>query len=232
MSEQDSGHSGQHLEVGRAISISLFQADRRKRPRETGLAATIEKISPDKLWLRLLRPIPELPVQEGERIRIKSWSKEAVYFWDAEVLKVSGSAKQHVTISRRDEGVTLQRRHSYRVHSEIPLSFTVIDPHIRSLIGKKVANSKTQNISVSGLQFETTLSLVVGDRLKVHLDLPSSQKVRAVGQVVRSKKIERNEEHVNLIALKFLELGPEEQDQLLPFLAESRTRDENEETGS
>ncbi len=77
---------------------------------EDGLTATIEKISPDEICLRLLNPGPRLPLQEGERVRIKSWTVMALYFWDAEILKVSGSAKQQMTISILDDGVTLQRR--------------------------------------------------------------------------------------------------------------------------
>jgi hypothetical protein len=77
---------------------------------EDGLTATIEKISPDEICLRLSNPVPSPPLQEGERVRIKSWTVMALYFWDAEILKVSGSAKQQMTISILADGVTLQRR--------------------------------------------------------------------------------------------------------------------------
>ena len=77
---------------------------------EDGLTATIEMISPDEICLRLLKPDPRLPLQEGGRARIQGWTGETLYFWKAEILEVSGSAKRQMTISILDDGVTLQRR--------------------------------------------------------------------------------------------------------------------------
>ena len=96
------------LVAGRKLTIWSLQSDWSMS--ESGLAAIIEKISPDKICLRLSKPVPPPPLQEGERVRIKSWTVMALYFWDAEILKVSGSAKQQVTISILDDGLTLQRR--------------------------------------------------------------------------------------------------------------------------
>jgi len=67
------------LPVGRKIIIWSLQSDWSMS--ETGLAATIEKISPDKICLRLLKSGPRLPLQEGGRVRVKSWTEEALYFW-------------------------------------------------------------------------------------------------------------------------------------------------------
>ncbi len=96
------------LAAGRKITIWPCQSHWSML--EDGLTATIEKISPDEICLRLLKPSPRLPLQEGERVRIKSWTEEALYFWDAEVLTMSNSAKEHLTVSILGDGVTLQRR--------------------------------------------------------------------------------------------------------------------------
>jgi hypothetical protein len=77
---------------------------------EDGLMATIEKISPDEICLKLSELGPRSPLKEGGRVRIKSWTEEALYFWDAKVLEMSNSAKESLTVSIFGDGVTLQRR--------------------------------------------------------------------------------------------------------------------------
>jgi hypothetical protein len=107
------------LAVGRKISIRSLQSDCRRGLLDTGRVATIETISPDQISLRLLRPGPRLPLREGERVRIKSSTDKALYFWEAKILKVPDTAKQQLTISILGAGVTLQRRdHSFRPLSE------------------------------------------------------------------------------------------------------------------
>jgi hypothetical protein len=96
------------LAVGRKISIWPFQSHW-SLP-EDGLVATIEKTSADKICLMLLKPGPRLPLQEGGRVRIQAWTREALYFWEAQILEMSDSAKQQVTISILDDGVRLERR--------------------------------------------------------------------------------------------------------------------------
>jgi hypothetical protein len=117
------------LAAGRKISIRSFQSDCRKGLLDTGRVATIEAISPDKISLRLLRPGPRLSLEAGERVRIKCSTDKALYVWDAEILKVSDSAKQQVTISILDAGVTLQRRdRSARPFSEVGFCLPRLSP--------------------------------------------------------------------------------------------------------
>jgi hypothetical protein len=73
------------LTAGRKLTIWAFQSHWSLV--EKGLMATIDKTSPDKICLRLLNPGPRLPLKEGGRVRIKSWTGEALYFWDAEVTR-------------------------------------------------------------------------------------------------------------------------------------------------
>ena len=85
------------LAVGRRVSVWPLQSHW-SLP-QNGLVATIENIFPDKICLRFSKPVPPPSLQEGEGVRIKSWTGEALYFWDAEILKMSDSAKQQLTIS-------------------------------------------------------------------------------------------------------------------------------------
>ncbi|MDA2930268.1 PilZ domain-containing protein [Acidobacteria bacterium AH-259-O06] len=115
----------------------------------------------------------------------------------------------------------MERRKSLRVSSSIPLSFMVIDADQTYLIGERVLNVATQNITVGGLRFETSLPLKVGDTLEMNLHLSPSQQVNAVGWVVLSEPVERGGKYVNSVALEFLQVEAEEQKQLLQFLAQS-----------
>ena len=214
MSKQSTAGLAHHLSVGQAISISPGEPS-------AALAATITKIASDEIWLELWKPTSKLPFQEGEQVRIKYWDDEAVYYFDSKILKVSGSANQHVGISGTSKEVLLQRRMSFRVHSAIPFSFTVIDAAETRLISKKVPDARTQNFSVGGLNFETSLPLKVGDQLEMTLQLPPSQQVNAVAWVVHSEPVERDGKYLNSIALKFLHLEVEEQKKFLQFLAQS-----------
>jgi hypothetical protein len=103
----------------------------------------------------------------------------------------------------------------------MPFSFSVIDAAEKSLIGEKIAKAKTQNISVAGLRFETSLGLRTGDKLEMNLRLPASQVVKAVGWVVRTEAVPQNGKVVSAVAMQFLQLQEEDQIQLLEFLAQS-----------
>lgn len=125
----------------------------------------------------------------------------------------------------------MQRRRAFRVAAEVPFSFTVIDASETDLKGRKVTSVETQDLSVSGLSFHTSLPLRIGDKLEIKLQLsssvnphkPSSESVSASGWVVRSEPDEQDEESGSLVAVAFLMLEPKEQNQLLLFLAEPRT---------
>ena len=200
-----------YLTVGLKLSIAPLL-----KP-SAELAATVTEISSEQIGLELLRCTSERSFGKGDRVRIKYW-EEAVYYFDSEILTVSGPANERVLISRPREGISVQRRKAARVRVPIPFSFTVINAAKTQLVGEKVPQSKTQNISVGGLKFETTLPLTLGDRLEMNLRLPPSQLVNAVGWVVRSEPVERNGKSLNAVALEFLQLDAEEQNQLLLFL--------------
>ena len=213
MIQQDTADLGRYPQEGSAISI---QGESRQT-----LAATVVTSSPAEIWLELARPTSQDLFQEGEKVRIKYWDEGAVvYYWEAEVINITPSGKRHVAISIHDKGVTVQRRKSPRVSVRISFWFTVIDAADSKLIGERVADCQTENISVSGLLFKTLLPLQAGDKLELHLHCPPSHPLNAVGWVVRSNPFELDGNPLNLVALEFLQMEEEAQCHLLEFLVQ------------
>jgi c-di-GMP-binding flagellar brake protein YcgR len=213
MIQQDTADLGRYPQEGSAISI---QGESKKT-----LAATVVTSSPAEIWLELARPTSQDLFQEGEKVRIKYWDEEAVvYYWEAEVINITPSGKRHVAISIHDRGVTVQRRKSPRVSVHIPFWFTVIDAADSKLIGDRVVDCQTENISVSGLLFKTPLHLQAGDKLEMHVHCTPSHHVNALGWVVRSNPFELDGEPLNLVALEFIQMEEGEQCHLLEFLVQ------------
>ena len=214
MSNQSADGLDQGLKIGLAVSIQGSSQEE--------FAASVATSCSDEIWLELSRPCLELPFQRGERVRIKYWNEQAiVYCWDADIIQIAGTGNQHVAIAMRGKGITIQRRRYHRVEYAIPFSFSVIDAAEAGLIGEKFAKAKTQNISVAGLRFETSLGLKAGDKLEMNLRLSTSQSVKAVGWVVRTEAVPKKDKVLNAVALQFLQLHEEDQIQLLEFLAQS-----------
>ncbi len=189
-----------------AISISVMKSIAER-------VATVTQTSSDETWVELSTPKFPPVFKDGERIRIKRWDEKSTYYWAAKVLKVVGSENQNMAISIEGEGVTVCRRKSLRLRSELPLSFIVRQAKQKELVSEKVLDSMIQNISVGGIAFETDLALEVGDELKVNVSLPQLAQMSAEGWVVRSEKVKHGR-CLNSIALEFLGLEPEQQRQI------------------
>ena len=214
MNNQNADGLDQGLKIGLAVSIQGSSQEE--------FAASVATSCSGELWLELSRPCSQVPFQKGERVRIKYWNEGAiVYCWDADIIQIAGAGYQHVAIAMRGQGITIQRRRYHRVDVAIPFSFSVIDAAEAHLIGEKFSKAKTQNISVAGLRFETSLGLKAGDKLEMNLRLPASRVVKAVGWVVRTETVPNNEKLLNTVALQFLQLHEEHQIRLLEFLAQS-----------
>ncbi len=207
MSEPSLAPSINFPKIDWAISIALIESIAER-------VATVTQTSSDETWVELSRPKSSPVFKNGERVRIKRWDEGSIYYWAGEVLKIVGSANQNMAISIKGEGVTLCRRKSLRLSSEIPLSFIVSQAKQKELVSEKALDSKIQNISVGGIAFETDLALEVGDELKVNVSLPRLAQVSAEGWVVRSEKVEHDGRCLNSIALEFLGLDPEKQKQI------------------
>jgi len=219
MSEEGIGSVGNYLKPGLAVSLQ----------EESGepLAATIEALSPRSISLKFARPTPEPSFQSGDRVWMKYWDEGAtVYRWETRVAEIQGPENQKVVLSISNKEVLVQRRKSYRIRLQIPFSLTVVDAVETKLIGAKAPECTTKDVSVSGLAFDTDLSLKVGDKLALCLNLDPSLQVNAVGWVVRSEPTKRKEyQHgtimtkvTNFVAVNFLQLTAEEQNHLLRFL--------------
>ena len=213
------GSVGHYLKPGLAVSLQEESGE--------AVAATIEALSPRSISLKLARPTPEPSFQTGNRVWMKYWDEGAtVYRWETRVAEIQGPENQKVVLSISNKEVLVQRRKSYRIRLQIPFSLTVVDAVDTELIGAKALECTTIDVSVAGLAFDTDLSLKVGDKLALCLNLDPSLQVNAVGWVVRSEPTKRKEyQHgtimtkvINFVAVNLLQLEAEEQNHLLLFL--------------
>ena len=206
------------LRVGQMVSVSPEA--------KIQLAATVARTPRDRLVLRLIRPSTTHPIQKGEQVRIKCWDLEEAFYFECQVLEVSGTNDDHLVIPKPRAGVVIQRRKAYRVHEPIPLSFTVIEAADREMVGRDFPDLRIRDLTVGGLAFETELFMEAGDKLDMNLELPPSQTVNALGSVIRCLPVEREEGSLNAVSMKFFQLDIEGQNRLLLFLAQSRPPDE------
>ncbi len=180
------------------------------------IPAIVAATSPDEVRLELARPLWPLPFRKGSRVRIKYWDEGAIaYFWEAKILK---AAKRTVVVKLLGGGITVQRRQSYRVRTQVRLSCTVIDATDRNLVGEEL-KCKTKDVSVGGLAFETYLPLDAGDRLAVKIHFSATHMIDVVGWILRATPIERDGEVINTVAVQFLQCEAKDQNHLLRFLA-------------
>ncbi len=208
--EPSTNSPGAYPRTGSAISIHV-------KPKGE-IPAMVTQSSPDEVCLELARPTSQDLFQEGSQVRIKYWDEEAIaYFWEAEILKAS---KRRVVAKLLDGGITVQRRLSYRVHTQIRLTCTVIDAAEHNLVGEEFS-CKTKNLSVGGLAFETHHPLDTGDRLAVRIHFSRSHQIDVVGWIVRATPIERHGEVINSVALQFLHCEAKDQNYLFQFIAYS-----------
>ena len=196
--------SEHHLLLEKTVSFS--PASKSSHP----FAATVTKINSEQVWLELLGPPPKRTFSKGSRVRIKYWDEETAYYFDAEIQTVSGPCARQVTISSPREEISVQRRKAQRVCYPLSFSFTIIEAADTQLIGYTVSEAESENVSLGGLAFHSPLPLKLKDRLEINFRLSPSEEVKAVGWVVRNQPLRQDETRLNLVALEFLHLGPEE----------------------
>ena len=205
------------LEVGHGVSI---------RAKTTVVsAATVIEISGDEVVLELATPDLPSSFEKGQRVQIKYWREETLYCWDAEVIKARET--QFVFLLMSDIGVSLNQRKFLRVPLSLSFSFTVVARAKSQTRGQRFDDCQTQEISLGGLGFRTPVSLGVGDRLDIDLQLSPLQQANALGWVVRCEPIVCEGKRMNFVGVQFLQTE-EEQIKLLDFLSSFRTKSGDE----
>ena len=208
------------LNVGQTISVSAVGSN-------PVLAAIVKKISEDGIRLALAQVTSPQSFSKGDRVQIKYWDYEEGFYFDSDVLSVGDFGGEDVTISRPQNGASVQRRKAQRFRHNIPISLTVINAADGSLVGR-IEDAETKDLSTSGLKCETSLPLKLRDKLEISLLLTSSLRVNAVGWVVRVEPLECAEQSLQSlqsVAVEFLQLVAEDQNQLLLFLAKTCPRE-------
>ena len=200
------------------MSVSIAHAAR-KDP--AGHAAVVQDRASNEIHLRAAGGSEPLPFQPSDPVRLK-YSQEGILFcWDARITSREDQGRRLVA-QLSGEGITLQRRQSPRLAASIPFSFTVIEAEERSLIGEQ-AETRTQDISLGGMKFETNLPLKVGDKLALELSLPEQTSAKASGWVARTEAAEGGEGG-QALGVKFLQLEARDQLHLLRYLAKLHHR--------
>jgi c-di-GMP-binding flagellar brake protein YcgR len=178
MSETVTGVVGDYLKKGLAVSVQGRSGEQ--------VAAIVEKISPDSIWLKLQSRSSDPAFTQEDKVQINYWDEGAtIYSWVASVLEIDVATPKPLGLSVSKE-IQIQRRKSYRARARVPFSFTVIEAATSDLVGDRIRKNVTENITAGGLLFRDDLALEVGDRLALPLHLPSSQPVEAAAWVVRS----------------------------------------------
>ncbi len=205
------------LEMGHGVSIRADTTE--------ALAATVMNISRvGEVVLELVAPDPPSSPAKGQRVQIKYWREETLYCWDAEVIKEGKN--ESVTVLISEPGVSLNQRKFLRIPLSLSFSFTVVGPAESQTRGERFSYCHTQEISLGGLGFQTPVSLSVGDRLDIDLQLSPLQQTNALGWVVRCEPQVWEGKTINGVGVQFLQTE-EEQSKLLDFLSSFRTQSED-----
>lgn len=180
--------------------------------------AKVTDIDEHSLGVQLSAGKAGLSFEAGEKVRLKYWDPQGIYFCHAEVSRVYGPGNLKVELSIVSRPVAMQRRRTSRLRSKISFSFEVIEAVHRGLTMGKVFQADTVDLSGNGLSFETTTPLKAMDLLKLNLQLSESQQVSTLATVVKAEKVDQGEDHVNSIGLEFSELLPETRKQIVEFV--------------
>ena len=205
------------FEVGQSVFLRSAQGD----TKEEHLAKVVQ-VSDSDIGLEFSesrrsspRTGSQFQTQTGDSLQLRCWDEEAVYYFEVEVIEIGKDGIIHV--SRPEAGVTLQRRQTLRTDLEVPFSFTVLAAAQGQLVtdADEVHEAKTENISLSGLGFESDLPLSEGDEILMTLPTPLGGLI-ASGRVIRTQR--KSGTHLFSIGVQLRQLTPEEQDQILQFM--------------
>jgi hypothetical protein len=200
------------LHEGQTISVTPLGSDAR-------LIAMIKRTSPDQLRLEFPKPIAEIPLKIGGKLRLKFWDYYEATRCDSEIIQVSGPRGNDVMVSRPREGETMERKRSRAVYHKILVSLRVTEAIERELIGQKEADLEAKQLTLTGLECKTNLPLQQNDKLELTLQLPPDQELSTMAKVVASQKVEEEGKILCSADLQFVDLGARRYNRLALFLA-------------
>ncbi len=204
------------FEVGQSVFLRSAQGDTKQEH-----LAKVVQVSDSDIGLEFSesrrsssRTGSQFQTQTGDSLKLRCWDEEAVYYFEVDVIEVGKDGIIHV--SRPEAGVTLQRRRTLRTDLEVPFSFTVLAADQGELVTDEFHEAKTENISLSGLRFESELPLGEGDEILVTLPIISAGEFTASGRVIQTER--KSGTSFFSIRVQLRELTPEEQDQILQLI--------------
>ena len=196
------------LHVGVALSVESLEEDSQDQP----IAASVAKIFEDEIWIRFAEAPPDALLRENEAVRIRFWIGEEVYLAETTVIKAPPGTG-HVATSVPREATALQRRAVPRVPLPIPVSFSVFADSEE--VEEKSFQTESKDISTDGLRLETDAPLKEGDKVWLQLSLSSSETIRIVANVRRTRQIDGGRISAGM---QFVEMQLEDQMKLLKLL--------------
>ena len=196
------------LHVGVALSVESLEEDSQDQP----IAASVAKIFEDEIWIRFAEASPDALLRENEAVRIRFWIGEEVYLAETTVI-TAPPGTGHVATSVPREATALQRRAVPRVPLPIPVSFSVFADSEE--VEEKSFQTESKDISTDGLRLETDAPLKEGDKVWLQLSLSSSETIRIVANVRRTRQIDGGRISAGL---QFVEMQLEDQMKLLKLL--------------
>lgn len=217
MSEIRQEVADHYPQIGERVSLALMKS-------LTERVATVTEIAVDQTLLELTRTTLPSPFKQGEPVWMKYCDAQDIFFWGGLVINVSGSQNQTVAIFDSGHWVRLERRQYSRLIVDIPIAYRVVSALSTQVSTEAVFSSQIQNMSVSGLAFDTEVPLEVGDELQVNLDVAWPQELNVSGWIVRSEPIHQGGKCLNSVALEFLGLKTRERNLILEYLDEAQVR--------
>jgi len=203
------GKKDKTFKRGQPIFVAVVGSDSKEE-----VKAEITEVSANSLFMMISVWEEGFKCKKGDTLRVRSWDKAAVYYFDCQVVKSGKGGSVH--LSRPASSVTLQRRRKLRSDAKIPFSFTITGAAQNQLVSDEIHKVRTENFSLNGLRFQTDLPLREGDELLVVLPLTPPDQINASGRVVRTERT--SGERFLTVSVELRQLTREEQNSIRKFL--------------
>ena len=185
------------------------------------LSASVVSIFDHEIWLKLPQSVSGYSLNEGDGISIRFWDNHSAYRSDTKILAVSTGEEEHLAIAVPEQFTELEARQHPRTRLKASFAFSVLRGPTMHTPQDHLFPSKTSDICVGGLRFETAVPLQAGHQLQVHFPVSNSEKVGAALKVVSTRRFAQEGDTVNSVGAQFLGLPLEDQIKILEFLIDS-----------